>query len=322
MTPVKRKLKAGDYLYKEGEAATSFYVILSGVLSLGFERGGRIVETSRLTTNAIAGDMFYGSIQARTTFARAVTEVEVVGFPFDQIQGDIKALPGWTQLMLKTFGDRLLEAEKEIRILCREENAPVGSGDVMRTIAGLRLAFDSLELEAGGLSWEKTREYLLQTVQVPALKALPVIRSLQEAGWIAAEFQSSELVSVANPKLDAMKELESFLRHYRSSRTKKVMLEMNSTDLLALRALCTAASGKADPFRGIARVPLSVALEIARELPGGASFRVEHFDLLQARGLDLIKESTENGLNASFNLADFEKIRSFWGILSSAQAVA
>lgn len=321
MIPIKRKLAPQDVLFKEGDASSSFFVILNGVVSLFNDRGGRSIEKARLSSNAVVGDLIFTHPQPRTTSARAITTCEIVEFPFDQINADLKTLPGWTQLLLRSLPDQLLSAQKDLKELKHDEDtgSKFSADDLLRGIACLRIALASLEPEDGVWRWEKIREYALQVFQFPPLKLEPVIQALNEVNWIKTADHDGELTTVTTPESTRLLEFENFVRHYRHSRNKRSMIEVNPTDFVILSSLVTAAEGKIDA-KGSAHVQLSDALSIAQQMPNGGSVRVDQFDVLMAKGLDVSKTSTDSGLSLAFNYSELEKIRAYWQLLVNLQS--
>lgn len=315
MTPLRRKLAPNELLYREGDNPKSFFVILTGVISLFSEREGRTVERARLTNNAIVGDLAYFHPQPRTSSARAVVETEVVEFTYDQISADLKQLPGWLQLMLKTLGDQTTTLIRELKHHQGDSSGKLQADDVLRGSASLRLALDSLPAEDGAWDWEKVREYAIQVFQFPVLKLEPIANAFIQIGWLKGKSENGGLLQVAAPNTERIREFDEFVRFYRYSRGKRAVIEMTPTDLIAINALIDTAGGVTDSYRGAAKVFLPDALAKAQSAAGGAGFRVDQFDLLIKRGLDIVTQSTENGLYVSFNLAEFEKVRDNWRVL-------
>lgn len=318
MNPVKRKLVPGDFLFMEGHASTSFFIVLSGVVSLSNERGGKLIESERVTANRIVGDLNFLSPQPRAHVAKAVSECELLEIPYAEIQGDLKSLPGWTQLMLKTLTERLRNAERELKShLAESSQGKLGPDEFLESVATLRTAFMSVPQEDGAWSWEKIREYAVQVFQVPALKIEPVVGALQRVGWLKTTPGAEGLEKLAEPNLQRILDFESFLRKFKSSRTKRGMVEVTDHDIAAVNGLVGAADNVANA-KGVATVSLSSALAIAKSDPFGKTFRVEHFDLLLEKGLDATKESSDGEVRLTFSLADMKTLRENWTVLRSS----
>lgn len=315
MTPNRRKLSPNEVLYREGDPSQSFYVILSGVISLYNERDGRVIERTRLSGNAIVGDLGYFNPQPRTSAARAVGEAEVVEFPYSEIAVDMKTLPGWAQLMMKNFGEQIQTSVREIRALRGDTGGKLLPEDILRGAATLRLATETLPPEKDKWDWDKVREYAVQVFQFPVLKLEPIAIALGKAEWLKIEMKDGGVGSIASLNRARVAQFEEFVRYYRYSRGKRAVIEMNQTDLIVITALVDAAQGKADAYRGAAKVFLPDVIAKAQAMPGGSSIKMDQIELLAGRGLDIVKQSSEDGLFASFNLAEFESIRDNWRVL-------
>lgn len=317
MNPQRRKLAPNDILYREGDTPNSFFVVLSGIISLYSERDGRTIERARLSTNAIVGDLAYHNPQPRTSSARAIVDSEVVEFPYDQITIDLKQLPGWAQLMMKTLGEQTTALTRELKQVQGESSGKLLIDDVLRGSATLRLVFETVKPENGAWDWEKVREYAVQVYQFPVLKLEPIAMAFIKAAWLQGRTEKGSLLQITEPKKERIREFDEFVRYYRHSRSKRAVIEATPTDMIAITALIETAGGQADSYRGAAKVFLPDALVKAQSLSGESGFRVDQFDLLIKRGLDIVTQSTENGLYVSFNLAEFESIRDNWRVLLS-----
>jgi CRP-like cAMP-binding protein len=317
MNPIRKKLTAGEVLYREGDASNSFFVVLNGVISLFNERAGKAIEKARLTNNHIVGSLTYFHSTPRTSSARAVVDCELVEFPYSEIQNNIKVLPGWVQLMLKSFGEQLHEAHKELEHLQNQnEGSHLSADDILRCCASLRIALQSLEAENSSWDWGKVREYAFQVFQIPALKLEPLAAAFVSQGWLGGESGETGLARITKPNLERMLVFESFVRKYKSSRTKRAMIEVVDSDLVAISALIGAADCHTD-HKGTSTIELNKALTFAQALPGGSGFRVDQFDLLLKKGLDVLKESTESGVRVSFNLSEMKAIKDNWSVLAA-----
>ncbi len=69
---------AGDYLFQEGEAASSFFVILEGAVSAERDWRGTPVHLHRLVAGDCVGEMALIEVQARSASVRAIDDVVTV----------------------------------------------------------------------------------------------------------------------------------------------------------------------------------------------------------------------------------------------------
>jgi len=74
----KINLAAGEYLFREGDAADSFFVILDGAVATERIWQGDPVELQRLSVGDCVGEMAVIEVQSRSASARAIDDVTVV----------------------------------------------------------------------------------------------------------------------------------------------------------------------------------------------------------------------------------------------------
>jgi hypothetical protein len=315
MNPIRRKLASGEVLFQQGTPADSFFLVLNGVISLYHERGGKTVEKARMTNNQIVGDLTYFMSAPRKASARAVVDTELAEFRYSEIQAGAKTLPGWTQLMLKSFAEQLGDVNRELAHFQSGDTSELLTLDeILKGTASLRLAFQTIPPENDSWEWSKVRDYSFQVFQIATLKLEPIAQALIKQGWMTGQEGEFGLSQVNASQPERIHEFESFIRQYKSSRTKRAMIDVNDIDLISLGSLIATAEGQTDR-KGAARVELSKALTVAQLKPGGKSFRVDQFDLLLSKGLDIMKESTDSGIQVSFNLLETTKIYENWQIL-------
>jgi EAL domain-containing protein (putative c-di-GMP-specific phosphodiesterase class I) len=83
-TPLRMTLAAGDVLFREGDAATTAFLVESGELEISMLRGAERVTLSRLGAGDLLGEMAVIDDAPRTATATAVRES--VLFPIDKAQ--------------------------------------------------------------------------------------------------------------------------------------------------------------------------------------------------------------------------------------------
>ena len=332
MNPVRHKLAPDQILFREGDAQTSFFLLLQGVISLFRTADGRQIELTRAAQNSVVGDVGYFTSGPRSFSARAVTDCELIEFRFDDISTAMKTLPPWAALMLRNLGEKTQQHQK-LQKSIHEESTGLTLDDILRVSLIVRSSLMTLTPDqTGQVAWESVREYARQTFGIGALKLEPVVRRLADRGWLDLKTETPEASTARNAsslaalatlqasssQLARMAKFEEFIRTYRASNHSQV-LEMTETDELLLRGLVMAGSATDihAHHNGSVAVGLEAALAQVHALAGSERLRADQFDLLVARGIDLKKESTDRGVMISFQLAENREVLENWTVLTA-----
>ena len=103
-------LKAGDTIFKEGEAAKELYVIQSGQVEI--QLGNRLLAT--LEANDIFGEMALIDSAPRSASAVAKTDVALVPVSKKDFLALVRRAPTFTLDMMSMLARRLRDANKAI----------------------------------------------------------------------------------------------------------------------------------------------------------------------------------------------------------------
>jgi CRP/FNR family cyclic AMP-dependent transcriptional regulator len=105
-----KALKAGEILFKEGDAATSVYLVKKGTLCAVDKNNdplGNINETE------FVGEMAHFTGETRSATVSAFTDCQLIEIPFGNLEMLLFSKPSWAKALMKTLSNRLKQANKK-----------------------------------------------------------------------------------------------------------------------------------------------------------------------------------------------------------------
>lgn len=117
MAAVQKQFKAGQYLFKEGQASNSMFLIRRGSVGVRKMKGNTFVEIARIYPNQVLGELSFFDRQPRSAAAVALTDVEALEIPFDSLDKTWNGIPEYFRAIMGSVADRLRRANDTIRRL-------------------------------------------------------------------------------------------------------------------------------------------------------------------------------------------------------------
>lgn len=111
---ISRDLKAGEFLFENGDFGNEFYIIESGSLSIGQGKGKEHTQLAKLSSGAIVGEMslFDGLPRSADAIAIEPTRLKIITQEsFDKM---IEILPVWLKAVIKIVVNRIREANSRV----------------------------------------------------------------------------------------------------------------------------------------------------------------------------------------------------------------
>ena len=115
-----KKLAAGEILFKDGEKASSLYIIQRGQIRLFKPKGMGYVEIAVLRSGEVLGEMAFFNTEkgnTRSCSAEAMISSEVVEVSFAAFARAIEELNPWFKVVFNTMADRLRKANTRVKSL-------------------------------------------------------------------------------------------------------------------------------------------------------------------------------------------------------------
>lgn len=122
-----KTLKAGQYLFNEGENAGAMYFVKKGCLSVRKKKGTGYVEISRVKEGEIVGEMSFFDRQPRSASAMALVPTELTEMNFEALDAIYAKVPDYLKTMMASIADRIRKNDDTIRRLTKDT---VGAGEI------------------------------------------------------------------------------------------------------------------------------------------------------------------------------------------------
>lgn len=131
------KLKAGQFLFREGDLPTHLYIIKSGTVSIRKSRDGKDLEIAKLHSGEVLGELSFFDREPRSASAVAISDTELVQLSFDDMQAVYDSVPPYVQTIMVAVTNRLRKANDTIRRLQQDgiagqDGTPDVSGDLIQ----------------------------------------------------------------------------------------------------------------------------------------------------------------------------------------------
>ena len=115
--PVPRRIKKGELLFNEGDVSKSMYFVQAGTLRLFKKKGSSSIELGLIHKGEVIGEMGFLDGGPRSASAEAMHDLELVEITNANLVEQMKILPPWLMVLLKTVVNRLRSANNKIRQL-------------------------------------------------------------------------------------------------------------------------------------------------------------------------------------------------------------
>lgn len=115
--PVRRVLKKGEHLFKEGEMSRSMYLLKRGMVRIYKKKGDAFIEIDTIRSGQILGELAFLDGNPRSASGEAMMECELLEISGPTFTAVLGSLPEWLKIMLKTIVSRLRTAGTRIRQL-------------------------------------------------------------------------------------------------------------------------------------------------------------------------------------------------------------
>ncbi|MCX6126006.1 MAG: cyclic nucleotide-binding domain-containing protein, partial [Proteobacteria bacterium] len=127
MAGANKILKAGQMVFKAGEAADGMYLVRKGELVVFLEQDGKQVVLAKIGEGAMIGEMALFDRQPRSASVKASTESEVTLISLDDFGKLMKQIPKWFVGLMTTLSGRLRTTNDRLRLVeAAAKNAATG----------------------------------------------------------------------------------------------------------------------------------------------------------------------------------------------------
>lgn len=110
------KVKAGEYLLREGEASTQMFYLQSGTMGVFKIKGNLENQIGTIYSGEVVGEMSFLDKEPRSASVKAITDAEVTVIPSEKFDRALNSMPAWHKALVHTLLERLRKANARIRV--------------------------------------------------------------------------------------------------------------------------------------------------------------------------------------------------------------
>lgn len=107
--------KKGDLLFMENENSKDLYIVQSGVVKVFKECDGKKLPIALVHSGQFVGELSFFDGKPRSATAECATDVKAIRLDQDKLEKEIKRLPSWLIVMIRSVADRLRETDEIVR---------------------------------------------------------------------------------------------------------------------------------------------------------------------------------------------------------------
>lgn len=338
-TPIPRKLKKGELLFNEGDPSKSMYFVQSGSLRLFKRKGNGSIELGSIHKGEVIGEMGFLDGGPRSASAEAVQDVDLLEITNTNLAEQLKAMPPWLPVLLRTVVNRLRSANNKIRQL---ESASVaytyGSEgvstnyqflsvyDVMKICTSLLLVASRNQESSGdgGIRCPMSRilRYANQIVGIHQNKVSEMMDLLERVGLVTVDKPAPDKIEVFVHDIDYLDMLVSYLNEENlKEHKKKTEFSLKAVSLMGY--MVKHLSLFPPNSDGVSEINFAKIIEIEKQANDGKEpFRMDEFgELVKAKlATDLAVKDTNNVLTRT-NAKTLSRMYGIQRVIKEIEAV-
>jgi len=177
---LKRRFKAGDVIFKDGDQGQSMFIVLDGQVEISKVLGDHKTILDNLPKGSIFGEMAIVENQPRSATATATTDTQVFEVSRDMFNHRLEEVPKWLQSFFSIMAGRLRTATRNQSILLTQ-----GAG--RQIVSLLAMMFKEVEpdlLDKLILSWNKATSTIAFMLAFNPDQVVETINKLVLAGLL------------------------------------------------------------------------------------------------------------------------------------------
>ncbi len=110
-------LKPGEFLFRDGDASNSMFLVQKGTISIRKGNDLDYVEISKIYANEVIGDLSFFDRRPRSAAAVALTDAEVVEIEFAALEKIYASVPSYLKTIMAALAERLRRSNDVIKRL-------------------------------------------------------------------------------------------------------------------------------------------------------------------------------------------------------------
>lgn len=327
--------KKGETLFKEGDKATSVFLIQSGSVNLHLKRHKSQIDICTLGSNQIAGEHALSGVLTHPHTAICMAETKFIELSIDDVKKQIEA-PAITQVirfLVKGLTDKGKIVMKELQSMKLEHDTTPCPLEQTAKIFGAvyhvsRVKGDAKPDGSVVVPWPLAKQYA-QRVFLENPKrfemATNVFVKLGVAKYEKAKNEEDpdpkapeEIVRVIFTDLPLVEQFFEFFQYYYFKGGKLELLKTDDRVMHLTRILLDLAKTETPDRNGAVQVDFAKIGEMVKE-EMGMQLNADHFALLENKGLFVKRSSNDKGVAVGFDFKEFDRTMRVWKVLREVE---
>jgi len=324
-------LKAGQVVFKAGDAADGMYLVRKGELVVYLEQDSKEVILAKIGEGGMIGEMALFDRQARSASVKASIDSEVTLISLDDFTKLMKQIPKWFVGLMSALSGRLRTTNDRLKQMEASSAASVPAAASASTLAKpyqnlLRMVY-ILELmwhrdgTKEGKDWclqrKLAEDTLVSTFGEPLDRVKTLINILATEQIVSLKNDQYKNPVLALSNRGALRQFADFINGYVSSNASKNGFSTEKINVLkVLQKL-----GAGAPYEQYTCTPEDI-LEAAKEMNLDASVIEAAVRSFGSAGdaVKTVKTSTKSGIGLKVTKADFPAVMKNIGMISKINA--
>lgn len=324
-----KKLKRGEFLFKEGDTPNTIYMLQSGKIGLMVERGSKRLEVITLGASQVLGEMGLFSNTKHVFSAEALQETKVLEVPLEMMKQQFEKSPPGVKLLVKSLVEEVRHVLQQLKLSRMDgEKTPMPQGSIHRVFTALHLVSRHIgkavtptegepyiEISWSAFKLYTTRFFGESPQRMRTLMDLLLKLKLAELTIGKNDEGEEELQTIKLFQVQMYEDFAEFFQYHLFKGSRAEAIYVDPLALKVAKAMYEVSATAEVDHRGASRLPYATVLTECKN-KYNLDLKNTHLDILEKKGLFVQRKSHDDGsLTLSFDRAEFGKMSRYWAIL-------
>ena len=322
-----KKLKRGEFLFREGEAPLTIYIVQSGKIGLMVERNGKYLEIASLGPNQVFGEQALFSTGKHAFAAQALQESKVMEVPVEMMKAQFeKSMPG-IKLMVKSLVDETKISRQNTKTLKLEtEKSPCPHGVIHKLFTEVHLITrhigkrDAAKPEQITVAWNALKLYATRFFGESPQRLRHMMDLLAKLKFAELKIGKSDegeetLIDVVIANVQLCEDFAEFYQYHLFKGSRAEAIYVDPLALKVAKALVELSVQAPVNHKGASILDYQVVLNECKT-KHHFDLKNTHLDSLERKGLFVVRKSYDDGrVELHFDRTEFAKMAHYWSII-------
>lgn len=321
-----KKMKRGEVLVKEGEAVSTIYIVQSGKIVMTLERTGKKLELSTLGVSQVIGEQGILSNARHGYTYEAAIDTKVLEIPVDLMKQQLEKTPPGIKLLVKSLSDEVRESRNFLKTIKMEsEKVPCPQGHVHRIFSAVHLIARHIGKKEPSspheftVSWNAMKLYAVRFLgespqRLRSLMDLMLKLKMADFKCEKNEDGEEEPSTIRFTNIQLCEDFAEFHQYhvFKGGRSEAIFVDPLAMKLARVIGEVSAAAPV--DHKGASGMDFKVMIQECKAK--GVDLKIDHFALLEKKGLFVKRQNEGETVKVSFDRKEFVNFAQFWAILT------